>query len=55
MEDKCDDEELDDFFTTVMSKRVKEIESEIEVAGMGALSANTDKKEHGFYLIQWTK
>ena len=31
------------------------VESEIKVGGTGALSSVTDKKDHGFHLIQWIK
>jgi hypothetical protein len=52
---KCDDDELDEFFTSVMAQRIKEVESEIEIGGTGALASDTEKKEHGFHLIEWTK
>jgi hypothetical protein len=55
MDGKCDDQELAEFFTTVMATKVKEVESAIVVGDMGALSAATAEKEHGFHLIQWTK
>ena len=55
IEGKCDEQELGDFFTTVMATRVKEVEPAIVVGDMGALSAATAEKEHGFHLIQWTK
>ena len=44
IEGKCDDQELGDFFTTVMATRVKEVESAIVVGKMGALSAATEEK-----------
>ena len=55
MEGQCDEAELDEFFTSVMAQRIKEVESEIELLGTGALSSDTEKKEHGFHLIEWTK
>ena len=33
---------------------IKEVESEIVVGGTGALASDTEKKEHGFHLIEWT-
>ncbi len=54
IEGKCNDDELDEFFTSVMAQRTKEVESEIEVGGTGALASDTEKKEHGFHLIEWT-
>ena len=52
---KCVDTELDEFFTSVMAQRIKEVWTEIKVGGKGALASDTEKKEHGFHLIEWTK
>jgi len=55
IEGKCDDEELEEFFVLAMETKVQEVETEIVVGGMGALSSETQKKEHGFHLVEWTK